>query len=195
MLRSYLTLLLVLLMAQAYPQNDLLLFKKGRHTLATYAKGSYISFQLAGGQWMKGIITRIANDSFYLTQEIVLYNFGHNDTSHYSGFHYTLNDVYALPKPGVQIDYLDGRWQINPGGGHIHFYWIKAGWLFRVGGAGYAGLDVVNGLIRNDFSFKKEKTSLAIAAGVFLFGVVLQHTYRLTYHLGKKYRLETLKMR
>jgi len=181
-------------MGRGYAQNDLLLFKKGRRTLATYAKDSYISFQLANGQWIKGIITRIANDSFYLTQEIVLYNFGHNDTSHYSGFHFTLNDVYALPKPGVQIDYIDGHWQITGSGGHVHFYWIKHGWLFRVGGAGYAALDVVNGLIRNDLSFEKEKTSLAIAAGVFLFGVVLQHTYKLTYHLGKKYRLETLKM-
>ena len=122
MLRSYLTLLLVLLMGRGYSQNDLLLFKKGRHTMATYAKGCYISFQLAGGQWIKG------------------------------------------------------------------------GWLFRVGGAGYAILDVVNGLIRNDFSFKKEKTSLAIAAGVFLFGVILQHTYKLTYRIGKRYKLETVKM-
>jgi hypothetical protein len=193
MTKLYLILLLTLLVREGYSQDDLLLFKKGRRTIASYPKGSLITFQLSGKQWIQGRITRITQDSVYISQEIVHYGY-QNDTLHYSGFDYAFTDIYAMPKPGLQIDYIDERFQINRGAGHMHFYWIKSGWLFRVGAATYAAADVVNGLIRNDFSFKNEKTSLGIAAGVFLFGCILKWTYKITYRMGKKYHFESLRL-
>ena len=74
----------------------------------------------------------------------------------------------------------------------MHWYWIKSGWIFRTGAAGYAALSVANGLIKNDFTFTGSR--LGIAAGVFLAGVLLKKTYKLTHRLGKKYYLETIKI-
>lgn len=97
-----------------------------------------------------------------------------------------------MPNQGVVIDHKDGELQIIMSAGHQHWYWIKSGWIFRVAGAGYAALNIANGLISGDFSLSENKTQLGIATGVFLFGVVLKRTYKLTFRLGKKYRLETL---
>ena len=195
MTKIYLILLLSLLVREGFSQSDdLLLFKKGHRTITTYAKGSLITFQLPGRQWVQGRLTRITHDSIYVSEEIVYYNFGHNDTLHYSGFNFAFSDIYAMPKKGIQVDYMNGSFQINKNAGHIHFYWIRGGWLFRTGAAGYATLDVINGLIRNDLSFKKERTALGIAAGVFLFGYILKWTYHATYRMGKKYHFESLSL-
>ena len=170
----------------------MLIFKKGSKTIQYFYKNSYISFQLKNQEWMKGFITKIENDSFYFTKEIVRYFTMGSDTIRYAGYHFALSDMYALPKKGVQIDYIGDRFNITTSGGHQHWYWIKSGWIFRTGAAGYAALSVANGLIKNDFTFTGSR--LGIAAGVFLAGVLLKKTYKLTHRLGKKYYLETIKI-
>jgi hypothetical protein len=102
--------------------------------------------------------------------------------------------VYAIPKRGVLLDYKDGKFQISGSGGHQHWYWIKSGWLFRVVGAGYAGLIVANSLIDSDLSISDSKTQLGLAAGVFLVGVLLKKIYKLTIRTGKKYHMETFQL-
>ena len=74
----------------------------------------------------------------------------------------------------------------------MHWYWIKSGWIFRVGAAGYAGLNIANGIIDNNFSFSGGK--LGIAAVIFLGGVVLHKTYKPTFRIRKKYHFEILKI-
>jgi len=100
-----------------------------------------------------------------------------------------------MPKKGVLIDYKDGEFQISSSGGHQHWYWIKSGWIFRVAGAGYAGLIVANSLIDSDLSVSDSKAQLGIAAAVFLTGVLLKKTYKLTLRTGKKYHMETVQLR
>ncbi len=175
-----------------YAQNDFLVLKKKDRSVEYFWKDSYISFQLKDRQWVKGIITGIINDSFYLKKEIIQHYFMGPDTIHFSGYHYAINDVYAIPKKGVQIDYINGDFRINPSAGHIHWYWIKSGWIFRVGAAGYATLNIANGLINNNFSLSGSK--LGTAAAVFLGGVILHKTYKLTLRMGKKYHLESVKL-
>ena len=85
-----------------------------------------------------------------------------------------------MSKKGVQIDYIGDRFRITTDGGHKHWYWIKSGWIFRVGAAGYAALSITNGLIKNDFAFAGSK--LGIAAGVLLAGVILKK--RTNLHTG-----------
>lgn len=58
---------------------------------------------------------------------------------------------------------MNGRFQITTSGGHVHWYWIKSGWIFRVGAGGYAVLDVANGLIRSNFSLSGSKLGTAAA--------------------------------
>lgn len=193
MIKLLLTIFPTLLLVYAYSQNDFLVFKKRHTTIDRFYKDSYISFQLRDGEWVKGKIAKIVKDSFYLTKEIIIYGM-RNDTLHYGGFRYSLKDIYAMPKPGVFIDYINGSFQISMSGGHQHFYWIKSGWIFRYGAMGYAALNIFNSLTQNDFSLAKEKTPLGIAAAVFLFGEILHRTYKLTYRLGRKYYFEYVKV-
>jgi hypothetical protein len=109
------------------------------------------------------------------------------DTAHFGIVGVALADVYAMPKKGVQIDYIHGRYQITRSGGHVHWYWIKSGWIFRVGAAGYAALHIANSLLQNNVLVSVGK--LGIAAGVFLVGGLLYLTYKPTIKLGKKYQL------
>jgi hypothetical protein len=176
-----------------FAQNDVLVLKKGNQTIQYFYAGSSISFQLANRDWTKGFITHIENDSFYFTKEIIRYYALGSDTTRIGGYHYALSDVYAVPKKGVQIDYRNNAFGITGVGGHVHWYWIKSGWLFRATALGYAALNVTNGLIKNNFSFTGAK--LGIAAGVFAGGMILKKTYKLTHRLGKKYHMETLKMK
>ena len=192
MVKLYLLLFFTACSSSLCAQNDVLVLKKGSKIIQYFYKDAYISFQLKNAEWMKGFITKIENDSFYFTKEIVRYYTMGSDTVRYTGYHFALSDVYALPKKGVQIDYIGDRFKITMNGGHQHWYWIKSGWIFRTGAAGYAALSVANGLIKNNFAFTGSR--LGIAAGVFLAGVLLKKTYKLTHQLGKKYHFETIKI-
>jgi hypothetical protein len=177
-----------------YSQQDLLVFKKRNKDISRYWKGSTIAFQLKNKQWQKGEITKIQNDSFFIRPMVVRYSLMSTDTFHLKVMGFALTDVFAMPKKGVLIDYIDGRFQISTSGGHVHWYWIKSGWIFRVGAAGYAGLHIINGLLDDNFSFSESKTELAAAAAVFLFGVFLHKTYKPYLQLGRKYSLEIIKL-
>lgn len=178
----------------AYCQQDILVFKKRNKEIYRYWKGSTIAFQLEDKQWQKGEITKIQNDSFYIRPMIVRYSLMRTDTFHYSVRGFALTDIFAMPNKGILIDYIDGRFQISRSGGHVHFYWIKSGLIFRVGAAVYAGLHIVNGLIQNNFSFSESKTELLAAAAVFLVGVLLHMNYKPYLRIGSKYRLEILEL-
>jgi hypothetical protein len=121
---------------------------------------------------------------------VVHYNLMGTDTVRFNVLGFAITDVFRMPKKGILIDYINGRFQISKSGGHVHWYWIKSGWVFRVGGAGYAALNAANGTIKNNFTFKDSK--LGIAAGAFLFGTILKHTYKPTLRPGRKYHLEML---
>ena len=192
-----LTLIVILLFSFFcnYSQQAILLFKKKNITVQSFWVGSTIAFQLKDKQWQKGEITKIRNDSFFIRPVVVQYNLLNTDTFYFNDLGFSISDVYAMPKRGVLIDYKDGEYQISMSGGHQHWYWIKSGWLFRVAGAGYAGLIVANSLIDSDLSISDSKTQLGIAAGVFLFGVLLKKVYKLTLRTGRKYHLETFQLR
>ena len=174
----------------AYCQQNVLVFKKRGKDINRYWKGSTISFQLMDKQWQKGEITKIQNDSLYIRPMVVRYSFMSRDTVHYSVKGFALTDIFALPNKGILIDYINGRFQISRSGGHVHWYWIKSGWIFRVGAAGYAGLNISNGLIKNNFSISDSKAQLLTAAAVFLAGVLLHKNYKPYLRIGKKYQLE-----
>jgi hypothetical protein len=178
----------------SYSQQAILLFKKKNITVQSFWVGSTIAFQGRDKEWQKGEITRIQNDSFFIRPTIVQYNLLTTDTFYYNIAGFSVSDVYAMPKRGVLIDYKDGEFQVSRSGGHQHWYWIKSGWLFRVAGAGYAGLIVANSLIDSDLSISDSKTQLGVAAGVFLLGVLLKKIYKLTIRTGKKYYMETFQL-
>jgi hypothetical protein len=194
MYKLTLVALLTIYTSIGYGQSDFFVLKKNNKTIARFFKGSYIAFQVNKQQWQTGYITRLRNDSFWIRPMVVYFGLMNTDTVHLNVITFALSDVYAMPKKGIQVDYIKGRFQITKTGGHVHWYWVKSGWLFRVGGAGYAGLSVVNGLLNDDFSFSKRKNEIGIAAGVFLFGVLLKKTYKPTLQMGSRYHLEYINL-
>jgi len=178
----------------AYCQQDILVFKKRGKVIIRYWKASTIAFQLRDKQWQKGEITIIQNDSLYIRPMIIRYSLMGSDTVHYGVKGFALTDIFALPNKGILIDYINGRFQISRSGGHVHWYWIKSGWIFRAGAAGYAGLNIANGLIKNDFSISNNKAQFLTAAAVFLGGVLLHKNYKPYLQIGRKYHLEIFKI-
>src|ERR1700730_954534 len=138
-----LTLIIILFLSFSiiHSQRTILVFKKKNKSLENFWMGSPIAFQLKNREWQKGEITAIKNDSFYIRPMVIQYNLYTVDTFHYDIFGFSVSDVYAMPKKGVLIDYKNGEFQIIKSAGHQHWYWIKSGWIFRVGTAGYAGLN------------------------------------------------------
>jgi hypothetical protein len=173
----------------ARSQQEYLMFKKRDKVIERFWPGSIIAFQLSNKQWQKGEITLIRKDSFYMRPIVVIYNAMSRDTVHYNVTGFALHDVFAMPNDGIRIDFNKGRNEVSRADGHVHFYWVKSGWIFRAGAIGYTALNVANGIIKNDFAFKGSK--LGIAAGVFLLGVLLKNSYRAALPLRKKYYLQT----
>ena len=187
-------IILSLTSSLSYCQEDVLVFKKRNKEIHTFWKGATIAFQLSDRQWEKGEITRIQNDSFYIRPMIVRYSLFTTDTFHFSVTGFALTDVFAMPNKGILIDYKNGTFQISRSGGHVHWYWVKSGWIFRTAATGYTGLNIANGLIKNNFSISESKTGLLAAAAVFLGGVLLHRGYKPYLKMGKKYRLAILNL-
>jgi len=176
-----LTALLILLFSSLYSQDDILIFKKGNKSIEKFWKRTFISFQLENKNWEKGELMKIKSDSFYIRPRVIRYSFMRTDTFYYPIKGFKLSDIYAMPKRGYLIDYVNGRFQISKYGGHVHFYWIKSGYIFRLAGAGFAVLGLINGSLIN----------IPIGAAVFAAGILMKKTYKLTIRMKGKYRMET----
>lgn len=174
----------------AYSQQDFFLFKKKDKTIAYFKKYSYIAFQLNNRQWYTGNIERVQNDSFYINPYILHITMFGIDTVHYGLMKIALSDIYAMPKKGVQFGYSNEMAHITNNGGHVHWRWIKDGSALRLAGGGYIVLNVINGIIKSNFSFNN--TGLIIAAAVLLTGEILHLTYTSSIKLGKKYYLQSI---
>jgi len=168
----------------------MLQFKKGRKIISSYWEGTVIAFQLRDGEWKKGVIKKINEDSIYIQPSVVSYKLIGTDTFTFNTMGFSIAEIYAMPKRGILIDYKNGSFQISRSGGHVHWYWIKSGVLFRVGAAAYLGVVVANGLYDKDYKITYKQ--LAYGAGVFGFGVLLKHLYKPTLKIGKKYHFKIL---
>lgn len=182
--------LFVLFSLVVHSQEASLVFKKRNNVITTFWKGDFIAFQTDDKQWQKGEVMRIGADSFFLRPMVVRYGYLGSDTTYYEVQGYALRDVYAMPKRGVLVDWRGDGFGMSGQGGHVHFYWIKGGWLFRALGIGYAGLHLLNGVVYNHSVFNGP--TLGIAAGVAAIGFLLKRTYKLTLRTGKKYHMEIL---
>src|SRR6185503_6048601 len=184
MQKLILTASFILFFSSLYSQEDFLILKKGNKSIEKVWKGGFIAFQLANKNWEKGELMKIKNDSFYIRPRVIRYSFMRTDTFYYPVKGFVLADIYAMPKRGYLIDFVNGRFQISKAGGHVHFYWIKSGYIFRLAGAGFALLGIVNGSLIN----------VPIGAGVFLAGMLMKKMYKLTIQVKGKYRMEFFRL-
>ena len=104
------------------------------------------------------------------------------------GYHF--RDIAALPKRGYLISMIDNQFQINRDAGHVHFYWIKSGVLFRVGAVAYTGVMLFNNLSDKNPNKTAIKKGLLTGAGIYLFGFLLKKLYSPVYKTGRSYHLE-----
>ena len=179
-----LTALFIFLLSALRAQEDILIFKKGNKSIEKFWKGTFIAFQLENKTWEKGELMKIKNDSFYIRPRVIRYSLMRTDTFYYPVKGFVLSDIYAIPKRGYLVDFVNGRFQISRSGGHQHFYWIKSGYIFRLAGAGFAVLGLANGSLIN----------LPIGAGVFVAGMLMKKIYKVTIRLKGKYRMEFFKL-
>jgi hypothetical protein len=112
------------------------------------------------------------------------------DTVSFNTTGFSIADIRAMPKKGILIDYKNGRFQISRSGGHVHFYWIKSGVLFRWGAAAYLAVALINGL--SDKERKVTGSEIAYSVSVFGFGVLLKYLYKPYLKVGKKHHFKVL---
>ena len=190
MVKSFFFLLVLFCCVEINAQGVIVL-KKRQKSIQYFWKGSHITFQLKDRSWLFGVITRITPDSFYLTREIVRFSMSGTDTLHFGGFSFAFTDVYALPTKKQMTSWKND--QVKVIAGHEKFVWIRNGFIFQVAGGAYTGLNIANGLVRNEPPFAKKKLpGLAIGATIFLLGQLLHWRFDPYLHTGKKYTLQYL---
>jgi len=170
-------LLLITIGFQLHAQQGFVVLRKRNQTIQTFFPTSYIRLQLSNKQWIEGRIKRIKEDSLFIDQMAIrqvanYFGLPTIDTVRFGLFKIHLNEIYALPKTS------DG------------WAFITNGTLLQIGSAGYMGLNIINGIGKNEPVFSTDNTPrLSTAAGLFLLGTLLRRTHKDTYILGKKYQL------
>lgn len=190
--RCITVLLLPLLPLLSHSQENILLIKKGNKVKKRLWKGNEFAFQTADQYWHKGKITRLTTDSLFIQPVTVKYHLMGADTISWPVEGYHFRDVVAIPRRGYLISMIDNRFQINRSAGHVHFYWIKSGVLFRVAGISYTGVMLFNHLSDKEPDKTAIKKGLLTGASVFLFGFVLKKIYHPVHRIGKHYHLQYL---
>jgi len=191
MIKTNVLILLLFWGIVAKGQGNYLVLKKRDRPIQHFWIGSRITIKPFNSDWLRGIITQITPDSFYLTQEIIRYSMMGDDTFHFSGLKFAIKEIEVLPTKKQMIYYKNDHLIVIPG--HTKFMWVKNGFLFQAAGAGYATLNITNHLIDKAPPFaKKNLPGLGIAAGLFFLGEFLHLRYDPLIHLGKKYHLEAV---
>src|SRR5271170_7134024 len=123
MTRFFLAVIFLFELNQLTAQDQILAFRKNGIIINTYSTGSYFAFMDHDKQWLYGIITRIRKDSFYIRPYVLQPSLMKFDTISYDISAYSIADVFAMPKPGIEIgDVKESRNnQILTDAGHVHF--------------------------------------------------------------------------
>ena len=178
-MKILLLLVCISVTTSVFSQQGFVVLRKHYQTIQTYFPTSYIRLQLSNKQWLEGRIRQIKGDSLFINlmairQVANFYGLPTIDTVRLGLYKIHINEIYALPKKGAGLDFLTN------------------GTLLQLGSAGYMGLNIINGIGKNEPIFSSDNvTSLGIAASVFVVGTLLHRTYKDTYILGKKYQLQS----
>lgn len=159
-------------------QSDMLVLKKkNNRTVETFFAGKQVKFVYADGQWMKGEIRYIARDSVFLN----FFDIRPMPTGYGT---YSIDTIAVLPfalhyRDMVAFPRRKDSWRF-----------IKNGTLFKIGGAGYILLNVINGQYLDEpITDSRNLRSLGIAAGVFGAGFLMGRLHKPLLEVGKKYKL------
>ncbi len=176
-MRRLLLLLFTAIYIQANAQQGFVVLRKHNQTIQTFFPTGYIRLQLSNYQWIEGRIKLIKEDSLFIDQMAIrqvanYFGLPTVDTVRFGLFKIHLNEIHALPKTSDGLAFLTN------------------GTLLQIGSAGYMGLNIINGIGKNEPIFSIDNgTRLGIATGIFAIGTLLHRTHKDTYIIGKKYQL------
>jgi hypothetical protein len=151
--------------------------KKGR-TIKSYFSGIPIDFGDRGGRVVNGIVKKIDNDTIFIQQYDIrrMYNqwgtsVADTVTTYLLKYHH--NEVGWVRKPKAKFEF------------------VRDGTIFIIGGTGYLLLHVINA------AYLKEPvvgSTVAIAGGIAIGGLVMKKLRKNKYSIGKKYQMVYIEM-
>ena len=175
-----LSTLLILSFVSFSQTSDFMVLKKKDRTIQTFFPGSHINFQLDNGQWLEGPIIKIIRDSIFIEQQkeqgyLTIWGTPAYQLLNLGVLKFHVNEIVALPYKEKHVSIIDN------------------GILFQVAGATYITLNIANSIIQKDPFFAAQNlTNIGIAAGVLLFGKILQWSHPTQITIGKKYQLQII---
>jgi len=179
MIRSALLLFSMAFFLQSNGQGwDMLLFKRNSKTMTTFMPGARISISDKDGRYADGTIRKIDRDTLFITEYDVrkAYNMWYTSV---------LDTVSAFLTP---IYYKDITKVYRRSSG---FEFIRDGTLFMLGGAVYMILHLVNSAIQHQ---PVQASSMAIAGGVTVAGLMMHKLRKHYYAVGHKYHFEYIRV-
>ena len=173
--------LLTMISSMTYSQgSDIITLKKRNGiTKKTYFSGSQIHFIDEAGREVQGTIKKINKDTLYIN----LFDTRQQYTIWGTSFWDTIS-VFA-----ARYHYKEIREIVRPSKG---FEFVKNGFLFIVGGTGYAFLHAFNALYLKE---KLDGKTLGLSGAVILTGVLLKRTHHNSIRLGKQYYLQYIPLK
>ncbi len=184
MFRSILLFMLVFvgpaLQAQVVNASDMVVLRNRQgHTIKSYFSGMPIDFGDKSGRQISGIVKKIERDTLFIQQYDIrrAYNMWGTyvmDTVTAYLLKYHTNEITWIRKP------------------HGSFEFVRDGSIFIIGGTAYLLLHVINA------AYLKEPvvgSTVAIAGGIAVGGIVMKKLRKNRYTIGKKYTLVYIQMR
>jgi hypothetical protein len=166
------------LQAQVSPSDMVVLRNKKGRTVKSYFSGMPIDFGDRGGREVSGIVKKIDNDTIFIQQYDIrrLYNqwgtsVADTVTSYLLKYHH--NEVSWVRKPKASFEF------------------VRDGTIFIIGGTGYLLLHVINAAYLNE---PVVGSTVAIAAGIAVGGIVMKKLRKNKYPIGKKYQMVYIDM-
>jgi hypothetical protein len=171
-----------ILLSKANAQDGKLLVLKDRGIIVkSYVSGSYINFELSNHQWIKGYVNWVKSDSiqvkmFTLQQTTTVYGTWGEDTLKLGPLTIHINEIISFPHDA----------------GHYQSVFSNGSFL-KIGGIGYAGLNIANSLIKKDPVFSSTNIT-RITGGIvaWLLGRWQSNANPNFRPIGKRFSLETI---
>jgi len=165
--------------AQGNASDMVVLRNKQNHTIKSYFSGMPIDFGDRGGREVSGIVRKIEHDTLYIQQYDIRRGYTQWGTSVMDTItsyllRYHFNEITWIRKP------------------HKGFEFVRDGSIFIVGGTAYMLLHVINA------AYLKEPvvaSTMAIAGGIAVGGVIMKKLRKNRYKIGKKYKMVYIPMR
>lgn len=169
--------------AQIQMSDFISLRKMNDRHVASYFKGSAISFMHVNGQQINGYIEAIRHDSVFVKQWQVVSYMTTLGTSKVDTTGYFIHKMHYQEIRSIITDKKES-WRF-----------VRNGSIFMIGGLGYAALNLINGAyLKQPVTDPANLRSLGIALGVAGGGYILNRIYKKKQREGNKYKIVYVKM-